>query len=94
VTVISDKTETINENLKAMVSATSQQIETKLQTTPQQQTKIEPTFTQEKKPKKNRTWLYIGAGAIVAGGSAYYFLAQSEKAENTGTLLIMVPQNP
>jgi hypothetical protein len=94
ITVTSDKTETITETLKAMVSPASQQVVTKPQVTPQTPVKKEPTFTQEKKPKKNRTWLYVGGGAVIAGGAAYFLISKGADESNTGTLVIMVPQNP
>ena len=52
------------------------------------------TMHSTKKPK--RTWIYIGgAAALVAGGTAAYFLLNEKEDENAqGTLSIRVPSHP
>jgi hypothetical protein len=47
------------------------------------------------KPKKSKTWLYVGgAGLVVGGAVAVYLLTQEEEKANTGNLYIQIPENP
>lgn len=46
----------------------------------------------EYKPKRSYKWVYAGAGAVIVGGAAAYYLLQPK--EDEGKAIINVPVNP